>query len=109
MLIVQTLSNHYPERLKKIVMTNTPFVFNAFWSVVKVFMDERTASKVLFCKQQEIPAKLDVDPSCIPTFLGGTDSFVFKGAEDVLTWESVVKGPMSHRSAEELEKPWELK
>jgi len=26
MLIIQTLSNHYPERLRKIAMTNTPFV-----------------------------------------------------------------------------------
>jgi hypothetical protein len=48
MLIVQTLSNHFPERLKRLCMTNTPFVFNAFWALVKNFLDARTAEKVLF-------------------------------------------------------------
>jgi hypothetical protein len=115
MLIVQTLSAHYPERLKRIVMTNTPFVFNAFWALVKVFLDERTSQKVLFCKQAEIPGKLGIPLEQLPPFLGGSSAYVFE-PEHVLgsdgegkgsQYLSVAKGPMSHLPADTLQRAWE--
>jgi pimeloyl-ACP methyl ester carboxylesterase len=115
MLIVQTLSAHYPERLKRIVMTNTPFVFNAFWALVKVFLDARTSEKVLFCKQEEIPAKLGLPLEQLPPFLGGTSSYVYDpahvlgsdGAGKDSTYLSVTAGPMAHLPADTLERAWE--
>ena len=106
MLIIQTLSNQFPERLNKIVMTNTPFVFNAFWALVKVFLDERTSQKVVFCKQEEIPEKTGISLENLPPFLGGSSSYVFS-PEHVADWVSVVKGPMPHLPRDLLERAWE--
>ena len=115
MLIIQTLSAHYPERLKRIVMTNTPFVFNAFWALVKVFLDERTSQKILFCKQAEIPGKLNIPLEQLPPFLGGSSSYAFEpehvlgsdGAGAGSQYLSVAKGPMTHLPAETLQRAWE--
>jgi hypothetical protein len=115
MLIIQTLSNHFPERLKRIVMTNTPFIFSAFWALVKVFLDERTSKKILFCSQAEIPAKLGVTLDQLPPFLGGTSTYTFDPAHVLGTdgqglnshYMSVTKGPMSHLPKETLDRAWE--
>jgi hypothetical protein len=115
MLIIQTLSNHFPERLKRIVMTNTPLIFSAFWALVKVFLDERTSQKVLFCKQEEIPAKLGISLAALPPFLGGTSAYVFDpahvlgsdGAGKDSQYLSVTRGPMAHLPAEVLSRAWE--
>ncbi|XP_074570837.1 uncharacterized protein LOC141827481 [Curcuma longa] len=49
------LQNHYPERLAFAFMYNPPRVFEAFWKVVKYFMDPKTSQKVKFVypKNQE--------------------------------------------------------
>jgi len=73
-----------------------------------VFLDDKTASKIVFCKQEDIPAKLNIDKSNIPTFLGGNCSYTFK-AEDAQSWGSVAKGPMSHHPQEDIENAWELR
>lgn len=42
------LQRHYPERLGVGILLNPPHIFEAFWQVVKPFLDTRTARKVKF-------------------------------------------------------------
>eukprot|EP00003_Mantamonas_plastica_P015944 TRINITY_DN2676_c1_g1_i1.p1 TRINITY_DN2676_c1_g1~~TRINITY_DN2676_c1_g1_i1.p1 ORF type:complete len:217 (+),score=72.89 TRINITY_DN2676_c1_g1_i1:439-1089(+) len=41
-------SNHYPERIRKIVMVNPPFVFWALWKVFEVIVEQAIRDKVVF-------------------------------------------------------------
>ncbi|XP_057820452.1 uncharacterized protein LOC131033289 [Cryptomeria japonica] len=42
------LQNHYPERLAVALLYNPPRIFEAFWKVVKFFLDLKTVEKVKF-------------------------------------------------------------
>ncbi|XP_010263672.1 PREDICTED: random slug protein 5-like [Nelumbo nucifera] len=42
------LQNHYPERLAVAFLYNPPRIFEAFWKVVKYFLDPKTFQKVKF-------------------------------------------------------------
>uniref|UniRef100_A0A0C9S174 TSA: Wollemia nobilis Ref_Wollemi_Transcript_26311_1445 transcribed RNA sequence n=1 Tax=Wollemia nobilis TaxID=56998 RepID=A0A0C9S174_9CONI len=42
------LQNHYPERLAVAFLYNPPRIFEAFWKVVKYFLDPKTFEKVKF-------------------------------------------------------------
>jgi len=42
------LQRHYPERLGMGILLNPPHIFEAFWQIVKPFLDPRTARKVKF-------------------------------------------------------------
>ncbi|KAK6922720.1 CRAL-TRIO lipid binding domain [Dillenia turbinata] len=46
--IVHILQNHYPERLALAFLYNPPRIFEAFWKVVKYFLDPKTFEKVKF-------------------------------------------------------------
>lgn len=39
-------SNNYPENMGATYVVNAPFVFSAVFSIVKSFIDERTAAKI---------------------------------------------------------------
>lgn len=43
------LQKHYPERMFKAYVLNPPFVFRAFWTVIKPLVDEKTKEKIVFC------------------------------------------------------------
>lgn len=45
---VNILQNHYPERLAVAFLYNPPHIFEAFWKVVKYFLDTKTFNKVKF-------------------------------------------------------------
>ncbi|KAG6486470.1 CRAL-TRIO domain-containing protein C23B6.04c-like [Zingiber officinale] len=53
--IANILQNHYPERLGFAFLYNPPRIFEAFWKVVKYFLDPKTFQKVKFVypKNQE--------------------------------------------------------
>lgn len=55
---MHVLLNHYPERLGVAFMTNTPWVFSAFWSVIKPFLNEVTLAKVQFINGKKDFAKI---------------------------------------------------
>eukprot|EP01088_Endostelium_zonatum_P012848 TRINITY_DN27145_c0_g1_i1.p1 TRINITY_DN27145_c0_g1~~TRINITY_DN27145_c0_g1_i1.p1 ORF type:complete len:365 (-),score=84.31 TRINITY_DN27145_c0_g1_i1:75-1169(-) len=40
--------DHYCERMGVVFLTGTPTVFKFFWNIAKTFLDEKTASKVVF-------------------------------------------------------------
>lgn len=42
------LQNHYPERLAASFLYNPPRIFEAFWKIVKYFLDPKTFQKVKF-------------------------------------------------------------
>lgn len=42
------LQNHYPERLAVAFLYNPPRIFEAFWKIVKYFLDPKTFQKVKF-------------------------------------------------------------
>lgn len=46
--IIYILQNHYPERLAIVVLYSPPKIFEAFWKVVKYFLDQKTFKKVKF-------------------------------------------------------------
>ncbi|KAF8409961.1 hypothetical protein HHK36_002480 [Tetracentron sinense] len=45
---VNILQNHYPERLAIAFLYNPPRIFEAFWKIVKYFLDSKTFQKVKF-------------------------------------------------------------
>ncbi|XP_057954649.1 uncharacterized protein LOC131148678 isoform X2 [Malania oleifera] len=46
--ITNILQNHYPERLAIAFLYNPPRIFEAFWKIVKYFLDTKTFQKVKF-------------------------------------------------------------
>lgn len=46
--IIYILQNHYPERLAIVFLYNPPRFFEAFWKVVKYFVDTKTFQKIKF-------------------------------------------------------------
>lgn len=110
--IVQTLSAHYPERLGRIVFFNTPFLFKAFWSVVKPFIDVRTSHKIVFLSdQRELPSALGVPLTAIPRWCGGTSDYIYNPATVLNAqsseWTSIRDGPMPHLAPDVRLNPWE--
>lgn len=72
---INILQNHYPQRLAVAFIYNPPRLFQAFWKVVKYFLDPKTFQKVKFVypKNNEsgeiMQACFDVDN--LPTEFGG--------------------------------------
>ncbi|KAM3304697.1 phosphatidylinositol transfer protein 3 [Capsicum chacoense] len=73
---INILQNHYPERLAVAFLYNPPRIFEAFWKIVKYFMDPKTFQKVKFVYPKNkdsvelMKSYFDVDN--LPTEFGGT-------------------------------------
>lgn len=50
-LTLDILQKHYPERMHCAYLLNTPFFFNAFWTIIKPFVDPVTKDKIIFCNR----------------------------------------------------------
>ncbi|XP_022940526.1 CRAL-TRIO domain-containing protein C23B6.04c isoform X2 [Cucurbita moschata] len=72
---VNILQNHYPERLALAFLYNPPRIFEAFWKVVKYFLDPKTFQKVRFVypkKQESVELmKSYFDEENLPSEFGG--------------------------------------
>ncbi len=75
---ISTLSDNYPERLKRLIMYPFPWYGRAIWSVLKMFVDKRTQDKVLFLSKgytdklpNEVTEFIAIDQ--IPKCCGGTN------------------------------------
>lgn len=72
---VNILQNHYPERLGVAFLYSPPRIFEAFWKVVKYFLDPKTFQKVKFVYPKNkdsvelMRSYFDVDN--LPTEFGG--------------------------------------
>ncbi|GMI41868.1 hypothetical protein TrCOL_g331 [Triparma columacea] len=64
---------HYPERSQCILVVNAPIWFSAIWSIVRVFVNERTQSKVSISSTRSSLAALSkhLDYGEIPEKYGG--------------------------------------
>ncbi|XP_055834130.1 uncharacterized protein LOC129902767 isoform X2 [Solanum dulcamara] len=73
---INILQNHYPERLAAALLYNPPRLFEAFWKIVKYFMDPKTFQKVKFVypknKDSVELMKSFFDVDNLPTEFGGT-------------------------------------
>ncbi|KAK4274773.1 hypothetical protein QN277_017951 [Acacia crassicarpa] len=69
------LQNHYPERLAIAFLYNPPRIFEAFWKIVKYFLDPKTFQKVKFVypknKDSVELMKSYFDEENLPTVFGG--------------------------------------
>ncbi|KAJ4883817.1 Sec14p-like phosphatidylinositol transfer family protein [Raphanus sativus] len=72
---INILQNHYPERLAVAFLYNPPRLFEAFWKIVKYFIDAKTFTKVKFVypKNTESVELMSsfFDEENLPTEFGG--------------------------------------
>ncbi|TKY57722.1 Random slug protein 5 [Spatholobus suberectus] len=72
---INILQNHYPERLAIAFLYNPPRIFEAFWKIVKYFLDNKTFQKVKFVypknKDSVELMKSYFDEENLPEELGG--------------------------------------
>ncbi|MBA0693391.1 hypothetical protein Goari_003765 [Gossypium aridum] len=72
---INVLQNHYPERLAMAVLYNPPRIFEAFWKIVKYFLDAKTFQKVKFVypknKESVELMRSYFDEENLPTDFGG--------------------------------------
>lgn len=65
-------SDNYPELLKKYYVVNAPWVFTGIFSVLKVFLAQKTIDKVVVLGSSYLSTVNELVPqSAIPEFLGG--------------------------------------
>ena len=103
--IVQILSAHFPERLKTLNFVNPPMIFPAFWTLVKPFVDPRTASKIAFVSQEKLAETLKIPRSRIPAFLCGESKHVYAPAQ-VNDYLTVRSGSLPDADPALRENPW---
>jgi hypothetical protein len=69
------LQAHYPERVARIYCFHAPFVFKAFWALIKPFVDPTTKAKIVFvagaAPLQAFHDEFD-DLGALEGFMGGT-------------------------------------
>ncbi|KAF0910361.1 hypothetical protein E2562_001539 [Oryza meyeriana var. granulata] len=79
------LQNHYPERLAIGILFNPPKVFEAFWKVVKHFLDPKSIQKVnfVYLKNEESMKIMHryIDPEVLPIEFGGKNNVVYNHEE----------------------------
>ncbi|MED6146685.1 hypothetical protein PIB30_036761 [Stylosanthes scabra] len=82
---INTLQNHYPERLAIAFLYNPPRVFEAFWKIVKYFLDTKTFEKVKFVypknKDSVEIMKSYFDDENLPKELGGKSTMTYNHEE----------------------------
>jgi len=68
-------NDNYPETLRKVIIVNTPSVFNMLWAAMGLFWDENTKSKFNFFGSidEALPLiKSYIEPNSLPKHYGGT-------------------------------------
>ena len=88
--------DNYPEMLRKMIVVNSPWIFNGFYWVIKALLPQRTIDKVSINGSNfEGELTKEVDLSSVPESLGGTlmgngnsVPFEFDTTEGGLLWYS---------------------
>ncbi|KMZ57415.1 CRAL/TRIO domain containing protein, expressed [Zostera marina] len=83
---IDVLQNHYPERLSSAFFFNPPRIFEAFWKVVKYFLDPKTFQKVKFIYSKDEKSieqlKKNFDFNILPVEFGGETVYEFNQNEN---------------------------
>lgn len=109
-LLIRTLIANFPERLGRLYFVRESWLFWALWRVISVFIDERSAKKIVFLGHDFMPALLeDIDASQIPAWLGGASEYEYSpqhvfdsvdasatSANNPNTYLSLSRGPRGH-------------
>jgi len=80
---VQSLQNHYPESLGKVLVYNSSWLVYGIWKVVKPWLDPVTAAKVVFVDKQTITDY--ISPENLLVEYGGTDPYKYNAEEYAAT------------------------
>nr|QAA13008.1 Sec14p [Saccharum hybrid cultivar ROC22] len=79
------LQNHFPERLAIGFLFNPPKVFEAFYKVIKIFLDPKSIEKVNFVYQKDEESMKVMykytDPEVLPVEFGGKNNVVHNHEE----------------------------
>ncbi|XP_004346777.1 hypothetical protein CAOG_05092 [Capsaspora owczarzaki ATCC 30864] len=95
----------YIERCGALIIMNAPWIFGAFWNLVKGWLDARTASKVIFLGgDYKEKIQLFVDPSQLPPDLGGT----FQSNAKAWTRPELRKAGIDLPDSQALERPKDM-
>ena len=74
-VFIDALQCHYPGRMKKAVLLNSPYLFSAVWSGISSWLDAVVASKVVFASGEEAIAavveELKIPLDILPGRYGG--------------------------------------
>lgn len=67
------LQQHFPERVKRIFMLDSPIIFDALWRIVRPFVDPETRKKVQFVYGQSGLGEIlkTIDSNILPLNYGG--------------------------------------
>ena len=86
--VLDTLQNHYPERLYRAYCINAPWFMNAFWTAIWPFIDAVTKLKIQLVKGEAATSALlsVIDSKVLEKQFGGDDSRPFDS-------EAFLKGP----------------
>ena len=72
--IVTTLQDYYPERLERVLVLKANWFYKTAYSVVKLFLHERTKAKIKILEDYQELAEF-FEPDCILKEHGGTSDF----------------------------------
>ncbi|XP_037939461.1 phosphatidylinositol transfer protein CSR1 [Teleopsis dalmanni] len=64
--LIWLLSKHYPERLGVCLIINSPGIFSTIWPVIRQWLDDNTAKKVIFVDNETELCKYLI-PDILPT------------------------------------------
>ena len=59
-VLVDVLQSHYPESLGCALLVNAPFIFSAFWEIVRFWIDPVTVNKIKFVKSGDLHQYVDI-------------------------------------------------
>jgi len=76
---IQSLQNHYPESLGKVLVYNSSWLVYGIWKVVRPWLDPITAAKVVFVDKQTITDY--ISPENLMAEYGGTDPYKYNAEE----------------------------
>ncbi|KAJ4834806.1 hypothetical protein Tsubulata_013972 [Turnera subulata] len=67
------LQDCYPERLGKLLIVHSPYIFMTAWKAVYPFIDNKTKKKIIFVENKKLRSTLlaDIDESQLPDIYGG--------------------------------------
>lgn len=69
--MIDIAQTHYPERLLKAIVINSPMLFKGFWNVIYPFIDSKTRLKVEFGSADHLVTKRYMSADQLPKQYGG--------------------------------------